>query len=32
MLTIAERGGVGLKFFQQRDFMGTKNVDRGKLI
>ena len=28
MLTIADKGGVGLKNFQQRDFMGSKNVDR----
>ena len=28
MLTIADKGGVGLKKFQQRDFFLNKNIDR----
>ena len=27
-LTMADKGGVGLKIFQHRDIMGPKNVDR----
>ena len=28
MLTIADKGGFGLKIYQQKGFHGNKNVDR----